>query len=36
MSENIAQLEIKALTSGYGEIQVLWGIDVGISAGETV
>jgi branched-chain amino acid transport system ATP-binding protein len=36
MSENTAKLEITSLTAGYGDIQVLWGIDVEISAGETV
>lgn len=36
MGENIGQLEIKGLTSGYGDIQVLWGIDLDVKAGEAV
>ncbi len=29
-------LEVKGLTTGYGEIQVLWDVDVAVSAGEIV
>lgn len=29
-------LELKAIESGYGQVQILWGIDLDVRAGETV